>query len=354
MIVPCDDGVVWQLHQIHRETPQLRGLIERSLGDPQQFGIVASRKDFLHVAIDLGVRVPKTLPIAETSDLTSWFSAGNEVAVLKLDGTWGGNGVIVARSLEDAREGLKQLMQPMPWSMAWKRLIVNRDPIALWNWKTRRTPSMTVQEFIPGRPANTMMACWEGEVLGMVTVEVLWSQGATGAATVVRLIDHPEISEAACLLARRLGLSGFHGLDFMLHPHTNAAYLLELNPRCTQLGHLPLAGQGTLAGRFIQALTGSPVLEPQGRTLKTGDVIAFYPQAFLWNPNSRYLAEGYHDIPRQAPELERELLKTSWPDRQLASRLYHWLRPPQREQAVAFEESPALAEEQPVQGSVSS
>jgi hypothetical protein len=81
--------------------------------------------------------------------------------------------------------------------VAWKRCIVNRDPVALWSWRRRGVPSVTMQEFIQGRPANTMIACWQGEVLGIVSSEVLTSQGATGAALVVRLIQNREIEESA-------------------------------------------------------------------------------------------------------------------------------------------------------------
>lgn len=62
----------------------------------------------------------------------------------------------------------------------------------------------------------------------------------------VRLIDHSEMAQAACKLAQRLELSGFHGLDFVLEADSGAAYLIELNPRCTQLGHLSIARQGSL------------------------------------------------------------------------------------------------------------
>lgn len=69
----------------------------------------------------------------------------------------------------------------MRWSFVCKRMVVDRDPLALWNTR-HENPMVTVQEFIPGRPTNLMMACCNGQVLGAVMVEVLWSQGATGAA----------------------------------------------------------------------------------------------------------------------------------------------------------------------------
>ena len=96
-----------------------------------------------------------------------------------------------------------------------------------------------------------MIACWQGEVLGIVTVEVITSQGATGAATVVRLIRNEELRGQQPLLTRKFGLSGFHGLDFMIDGADQRRYLIELNPRSTQLGHLRLSEQGDLAGALL-------------------------------------------------------------------------------------------------------
>jgi hypothetical protein len=99
-----------------------------------------------------------------------------------------------------------------------------------------------------------MLACWRGELLGLVAVEVIASRGPTGAATIVRLINHLEITEAARRVSARLRLSGFHGLDFILEEATGSAFLIELNPRCTQLGHLILRAQGDLAGVLCRGL----------------------------------------------------------------------------------------------------
>jgi hypothetical protein len=217
---------------------------------------------------------------------------------------------------------------------ALKRLLINRDPLALWLWRNRKVPKVTIQHFIPGRPANTMFVAREGEVLSSVTVEVISSQGATGAATVVRLIQNAEISEAVHLLARKLKLNGFHGLDFMLEEGSGAAYLLELNPRCTQLGHLRIQGQGDLAGVLTAALRG--INPPAEDDCITEDTIAFLTQASL---NSPHLRGVYHDAPWQEPELLSELLREPWPDRQLVARAWHFFRPPEKPKEVRFENS---------------
>jgi hypothetical protein len=152
-----------------------------------------------------------------------------------------------------------------------------------------------------------MLACRQGELLGLVAVEVIASQGPTGAATIVRLINHPEITEAASLLTRRLRLSGFHGLDFILEEATGSAFLIELNPRCTQLGHLILPSQGDLAGILCRGLGLQTTLPPEPEI--DSDLIGFFPQAAVWNPDSPYLKLVLHDVPWTDPALVRALYR---------------------------------------------
>jgi hypothetical protein len=336
VVIPCDDGVVLQLHQLYEEQPELRMVITRSLGAAKHFGVVASRERLQNVARELGIRVPRTARIRTQGELDTWFDRTLGKAVLKQDGTWGGRGVRVVYSDAGAAAELKRMVRPLNWFITCKRVFVDRDPIALWSRKDK-TPVVTVQEYIPGRPANLMMACWKGRVLGAVTAEVLCAQGATSAAMVVQLIDHAEIAQAACKLAKKLELSGFYGLDFILEEGTRAAYLLELNPRCTQLGHLPIGAQGDLVGQLCRQLGVSSSFANEQRVgLCAGDVVAFFPKAISLGDDISYGHEAYQDTPWNRPELVKELLKPSWPDRQWQARLYHWVRPPRSEKPVEF------------------
>jgi hypothetical protein len=342
--------VVWQLHQLYQEQPELRALITRSLGAAAHFEVVRSRERLQKIAQELHIRVPRTRRAKSLDDLREWFESIGDTAVLKQDGTWGGSGVRVVRSITEAANELTLMLRPTPWSVACKRMVVDRDPLALWN-KRHENPVVTLQEFIRGRPANLMMACWKGQVLGAVMVEVLWSQGTTGAAMVVRLINSCEIARAACKLAKRLDLSGFHGLDFVLDADSGAAYLIEMNPRCTQLGHLSIAGQGSLAGLLCKRLgvaSPSTTSPSQLAGLTTGETIAFFPKAFSGNPANGYLGNGYQDLPREDPALMRELLKEEWPDRQWQARLYHWIRPRRLQAPAAFDEIRTLENVQSV------
>jgi predicted ATP-grasp superfamily ATP-dependent carboligase len=339
LIIPCDDGVVLQLHQLYEEQPDLQSVISRSLGDPSHFGVVGSREGLQNVAQELGVRVPRSARIRTQAELRTWFNRPLNRAVLKQDGTWGGRGVRVVNSQQEAAAELEEMLKPLGFATVCKRMTVDRDPIALWSRKDKM-PVVTLQEFIPGGPANLMMACWQGKVLGAVTVEVVYAQGDTSAAMMVKLIDHPEITLTACKLAERLHLSGFYGVDFILEQDTRAAYLLELNPRCTQLGHLPLDGQGDLVGLLCRQL-GADVPVENRLGLRAGDTVAFFPKSVALATTSSEVQHAYQDTPWQRPELVEELLKTSYPHRKWPARLYHWLRPPQVDKPVNFAERSA-------------
>ena len=178
---------------------------------------------------------------------------------------------------------------------------MNCDPLAFWPKLAARLSGGFIAEVYPGRPANAMLLCCRGKVLGLVAVEVLATQGKTGVGTIIRIIQNAEIAEISNCLADRLCLSGFHGLDFIIEETTGAPYLIELNPRCTQLGHLVLPGQGDLVGAFCRCL-GSKTAYASDPPIDE-KTVAFFPQAVAWNFDSPYFAQSHQDIPWQEPAL---------------------------------------------------
>jgi hypothetical protein len=325
LVIPCDDRAVAQLHALYESRTGHRALIERSLGAPEHYTTLRSRVGCADLARELGVPVAPTRAIASEADIRQWFAVDPGRVALKVDGSSGGHGVQIVDDPRECIVAWRRMSKTPPAGQALKRWLVDSDPLAFWAPLRTGRPSASLQKFIPGRPANAMVACWKGEVLGTVSVEVLCSQGATGASTIVRVIGHPEIERAAAALVRGLRLSGFCGFDFMLQEGSGAAWLIEVNPRCTQLGHLVLRGRGDLAGALCARL-GVP---PLGRAQKQlqSDVIAFFPQALAWNPNSPLLDSSDHDVPSSEPRLVRELLRESWPHRRWLARAYHRLRP---------------------------
>jgi hypothetical protein len=336
IVIPCDDGVVAQLHELHRQEPHLRNLIERSIGAPEGYAIVDSRFQLLNMAAGLGIRVPRTIRVNVAQDLVDWHRNNEAISVLKVDGESGGNGVRISRSLDQSLAAWRELsMRPIA-AHAWKRLVIDRDPLATWVRSNRGGREVSIQEYIAGRPANSMLACRDGAVISQAAALVVASDGPTGAANIIRPMSDRHMALAGELLATRLCLSGFCGLDFMIESATGNPYLIEMNPRCTQLGHLEFAGQGSLVAALCADLKGQPMrlpLHPVG-----AGPIALFPQAFAKiAAQSPHLDSSYHDIPWEEPQLVHELMLEPWPIRRWAARFYHLFRPVSRLDPVEFE-----------------
>ncbi len=337
-VVPCDEGAVAQLHALHRQEPSLRKLIEASLGPADSYPYTMSRRRFLDLARDLNITVPVTRVVSGTEDLRAWHAEMGTAGVLKVDGMSAGRGVRISGSLEESLKAWQALRTPLNFVTAWKRHLIDQDPLVLWKRRNSVPAETTIQRFIRGRPANLMMSCWRGEVLSSVPVVVVAAEGPTGAATIVRRVRNGQMTQAAELIAARLRLSGFYGLDFVIESDTNIPYLIELNPRCTQLGHLDFPDQGCLVGVLAAALRGETCPRPHDPI--QADTIAIFPQALAAGTVlAEHVKFSHLDVPRGEWLLVEELKLRPWPHRQWAARLYHAFRPPARLEPVVFEEA---------------
>jgi hypothetical protein len=315
LIVPGDDLATQHLQILHDQEirkgvggEQMCRLIERSLGDPQSFPIVNARTKLMELAEREGVRVPKTAVIRDRDDLIKWIEQTGFPAILKADGSSGGYGVRAVRNMEEAERALRVLQAPPLIARAMKRALIDRDPTLVWPALRRRRSVVNAQTFISGREATTAVACWNGEVLACLHFEVINKVGPSGHATVLRLIENAEMSSAAERIARKLKLSGTHGFDFMLEDRTGSAYLIEINPRATQVGHLTLGLGRDIPAALHSAVTGNSVRPALKVT--NDDTIALFPQEWLRDPASTYLQSAYHDVPWDKPDLIRACVRT--------------------------------------------
>jgi hypothetical protein len=317
IIIPCDDRGVEHLHELFlRADTKLAALIERSLGSPESYGAVSSRYELLRIAKAEGLLVPDMILVKGPDDLKSWQQEHALPWVLKADGTFGGLGVKIAQSREQAERFFSELSRPQRTMRVARRLIVNRDPFWLRPWWKRSRASVIVQSHIQGRPANCAVACWNGRVLAGISVEVVGWDGTTGPASVVRVIDNPAMMFAAEQIAQRLKLSGFFGLDFMIEDGSRDTYLIEMNPRCTPLSHLQLGEGRDLVSALWAQLSGERCPKIPAVTHK--DLIAYFPQA--WETQGELFDSSFQDVPRDEPDLVRELLHP-WPNRTFLFRL---------------------------------
>ena len=211
---------------------------------------------------------------------------------------------------EEAVRAWRKLSRPPGWARVAKRLLVDRDPWPLRSRLTGRRPVVSVQAYVEGSPANVAAACLDGDVLGAVQAEVIRSDGQLGPSTVIKVVDDAEMRAAAEVIARRLRLTGLCGLDFVLEKETGRAYLVEVNPRATPTVHL--LGDGE-----IDPLTSwRAALGYAGPAARTGTypngLVALYPQEMHRDPQSPFLSEAYHDVPRDCPALVDHVTARRW------------------------------------------
>ncbi len=310
-IVSADDLATQHLHRLHArekrngnaESP-ICALIERSLGSPESFPVVNARAAFMDLAHQEGLRVPATRVIRNIDDLRTWVACTGLPTVLKADGTSGGDGVRIAHTLTEAERFFKELQAPPLLARAAKRALVDQDKTLVWPSILRRRPVVNAQAFVTGREATSAVVCWRGVILASLHFEVINKASSRGHATVVRVIENAEMSAAAEAMARRLNLSGLYGFDFMLESETENAYLVEINPRSTQVGHLSLGPGRDIPAALYAALSGKAVEEAPQITEK--DTIALFPQEWIRDPESSFLRSAYLDLPLQEPELIRD------------------------------------------------
>jgi len=310
LVVPCDDLATQHLIDLYDQNHN-RGtsgtltcaLIERSLGAPGSFPVLCARTAFMELAQEEGVRIPKTEVVTNTDDLEKWSVRMGFPAVLKANGTSGGDGVRIVRTLEEAARAFRVLEAPPLFARAVKRALFDQDMTLVGPSLLRQRYVVNAQAFVAGREATSLVACSKGKVLAGLHFEVLLKQDAGGPATVLGSIENAEMSAAAEKMVRRLELSGLHGFDFMLEAATGNAYLIEINPRATQVGHLTLGLGRDLPAALSAAVSGEAVQAAPKVT--ENDTIALFPQEWLRNPASPFLQTGYHDVPWEEPDLIR-------------------------------------------------
>jgi hypothetical protein len=320
LIVPCDDLVVYHLHQLHSRIIRTHGaasplaqLIEKSLGSAVHYAVTSSRSKLLRVAHEEGLLVPDTRELTKTSDLEQWSAKYGSPSVLKIDRTWGGRGVQIARTPEEAESLYRKMTGLFGDLRAIKEFVVNDDPIWLrprWN---RSRPAITIQKYIDGRAANCGVVSWKGQVLAAIAVEAVETQGRTGPATVVRVVDSPDMIRCAERLASRLEFSGFFGLDFVIEKGTGVPYLIEMNARCTPVCHLRLGPGRDMIEALCAQLSGRVAREEIPVT--QNELIAYFPQAL--QGDSQFLQSSYQDVPEGEPELVQMLLDSNVGGRRL-------------------------------------
>jgi hypothetical protein len=307
LIVPLDDRATSLLLRVQQSAPQhVAILIARSLGNTKNYPNLMSRAGFIEAAHEAHIRTPLTRAIASEADLEHALGGMGFPVVIKADGTWGGDGVAVARDREEALLAYRRLASPPSLLRSVVRAIRRYDAHFLRAALEGQAPAISVQQFIPGKPATTSFACWQGKLLAANHFETLAAQQANGPASVLRRFENEEMTSAAVRLAARFELSGLHGLDYMRDEAGNA-YLIEINPRSPQTSYLGFGAGHDLVSALVGQLDGAAYAPRPGIS---NDVVALFPQEWMRDPASPYLTRAFHDVPWDDPALIRAWMES--------------------------------------------
>lgn len=310
-VIPSDDTAMLYLHRLYEnegrkncdESLAIREVLEKSVGNSDYYPLIESRTEVAAIARSEGIATPETNGVLSEEQLKDWLKEHGIPAVLKADGTSGGEGVRIVRTEKEALRAFRILRAPRGVHIVAKRALIDRETNLIVPWALRRKRTVSIQSFVGGRDANIALACWKGKVLASISAEVLRTTKPKGPASLVRVLPDGEMLRAAEKIVNRLKFSGLCGLDFVIDDQTDTTYFIEVNARSTQTCHLAL-GNGRNPVASLCAVLANVSL-PDVPAVTKNDMIAIFPSAWLSQPTCKFFRTAYHDVPWEEPGLVR-------------------------------------------------
>lgn len=281
--------------------PFVRALLERSFGSPNQLSVLASRTGFLAAARSEGILTPPTQTLASRTALERWLHDNPLPAVMKADETASGEGVEIVCTYKEALKAWHRLRAPLGLRHFYMRPGLERPSHFFLPWIRRKPRTVSIQPFIPGRDATITVACWQGEILGSISLDVLRSSRPKGPAVLVELTHNDAMLRAARVMVRKFNLSGLCGFDFIIEHATDRTYLIEVNARATQTSHLPYGVPRDLIASLVSKLSGRAL--PTLNEARRRGIISLFPLAWQSGLTNEALASTLQDIPWEEPSL---------------------------------------------------
>jgi len=287
LVIPCDDRAVALLLRLDEFAP----LIERSLGPRDANRLLLTRAPAIAAAREEGITAPLTVAVNNLDALQGALHQVGLPCVMKSDFSWGGSGVKFVCSTAEAERAFRVLQGPPSRLRSLLRAVCRHDLHFLAAARHPVQATVNLQALVAGKPATTVFAARDGKVLAAQHMDVLTWEGDTGPASVMRRVQDSAMDAAAAKIAAHFGLNGLHGLDFV-RDGDGVPHLIEVNPRATQICHLPLDGD------LPAALLGVPA-RPAATEFRQ---IALFPQVLAAGEVGRQV---YRDIPWDDPKLLR-------------------------------------------------
>ena len=168
-------------------TNVLRSLSRRPCGPDDRLRpppTVRSKIEMLRLATELDISAPVTVVVQSAGDVAFALERTLLPATIKADQSFGGLGVRLVWTPDEATTGLAASAKPSSLTAA-SRDHLREGWLSPYQLRKRfQAPRVSVQAGIAGRPANRAVICENGKVIAGVTVRVLKTMEEHGLATV--------------------------------------------------------------------------------------------------------------------------------------------------------------------------
>lgn len=208
VLIPCSDATIALIRR-HRERLEQR--VRVALAKEPALGIAINKEQTLAIARQLGLGVPRAVPVATVSEVGAALREIGLPAVIKPVESWSWNGQqgarIVSQLVTTAEEACRAVEE-----------------------LTRFGGTTLFQEFLPGRRESLSFFYAHGEIYARYA---FWGQRTNpplGGIYVLRqsIAWPPDTGEQAERLVREIGLEGYSQVEFR-RDSVGKPYLMEIN-----------------------------------------------------------------------------------------------------------------------------
>lgn len=273
VLLPGDERSVRWLHQLYRDldsSAPLKSLLTSSLGDSTWYGRTTDKFAMFELARELGIPQPQTSALTRDADAHEFVHRHGWPIVIKACQGYAGMEVFPCGNLRELRYALCECAPDAP------RLI---------------------QRFLYGVTWMVSFVARQGQLLGALVAEKQRQHPLLiGPSTTLRFAREPVLIEPTRRLLQRLGYSGFGSIDYLRIPNHEPLFI-EFNPRATPICHLG----GKLGVNLVQAFLDGNACD--NSAVRDGQRVALFPQELKRDPSGAGLADCWHDIPEDEPDL---------------------------------------------------
>ena len=295
VIVPCDDMTFRLLAALVQARPhsmdpalhaRLATLIAFSLGDPAHYVVSVDKLRLPDFVRNVPVRFAESIPTTSLDEARAFAATHGLPVVLKRSISTGGNGVAICRTEAELEAGFSRLAESRPTAV---------PPF---------TEGVLVQRWLDGHRLFQPAVAWRGEVVASWCAEVLECHPAPkGPACVRRQHYDPLVNAEVERLVAALGMSGMFSVEFIVERATGLPHVLEINRRAAPSMHRGAWLGVDMFGALLAVTHDRP--SPTRRAFAPGEehIDVAFPQEWIRDPNSAWLAKHPADIPWDEPEL---------------------------------------------------